>query len=54
MIVAQGVLFIICIAATAFSFGGAAGVYPATASFILAAATCLVALVLVLLMKKPE
>ena len=96
MIVAQGVLFIICIAAIAFSFGGAAGVYPAitadnfgtkhmglnygcvmvgfgtsallfpiisnmlvesgeyTASFILAAATCLVALILVLLMKKPE
>jgi len=95
MIVAQGVLFIVCIAAIAFSFGGAAGVYPAitadnfgtkymglnygcvmigfgtsalifpvisnmlvksgvyTASFLLAAATCLIALVLVLMQKNP-
>ena len=96
MIVAQGVLFLVCIAAIAFSFGGAAGVYPAitadnfgtkhmglnygcvmvgfgtsalifpvisnmlvksgeyTASFLLAASTCLVALILVLLQKNPE
>lgn len=95
MIVAQGVLFLVCIAAIAFSFGGSAGVYPAitadnfgtkhmganygcvmvgfgisalifpiisnmlvksgvyTASFLLAAATCMIALVLVLLQKKP-
>lgn len=95
MIIAQGVLFIVCIAAIAFSFGGAAGVYPAitadnfgtkhmglnygcvmigfgfsalvfpiisnmlvksgvyTASFIVAAATCVIAFVLVLLQKKP-
>ncbi len=95
MIVAQGALFLICIAAIAFGFGGAAGVYPAitadnfgtkhmglnygcvmvgfgvsalvfpiisnhlvksgsyTTSFILAAATCAIAFVLVLLQKRP-
>lgn len=95
MIIAQGVLFIICIAAIAFGFGGAAGVYPAitadnfgtkhmginygcvmvgfgvsalifpiissmlvksgvyTASFLVAAASCVVALILVLLQKNP-
>jgi OFA family oxalate/formate antiporter-like MFS transporter len=96
MIIAQGVLFIVCIAAIAFSFGGAAGVYPAitadnfgtkhmglnygcvmigfgisalvfpiissmlvksgvyTASFLVAASTCVIALVLVLLQKNPN
>lgn len=95
MIIAQGVLFIVCIAAIAFSFGGAAGVYPAitadnfgtkhmglnygcvmigfgisalvfpiisnmlvrsgeyTLSFLVAAFTCVIALVLVLLQKNP-
>lgn len=95
MIIAQGVLFIVCIAAIAFSFGGAAGVYPAitadnfgtkhmglnygcvmigfgvsalvfpiissmlvksgvyTASFLVAASTCVIALILVLLQKNP-
>ncbi|MEL7624295.1 MAG: OFA family MFS transporter [Clostridiales bacterium] len=95
MIVARGPLFLICIAAIAFGFGGAAGVYPAitadnfgtkhmglnygcvmvgfgisallfpiisnhlvksgsyTTSFILAAATCLIAFILVLLQKRP-
>lgn len=95
MIVAQGPLFIVCIAAIAFGFGGAAGVYPTitadnfgtkhmglnyglvmigfgasalifpiisnalvksgvyTASFLVAAATCVIALILVLLQKKP-
>ena len=94
MIVAQGALFIVCIAAIAFGFGGAAGVYPTitadnfgtkhmglnygmvmigfgasalifpiissalvksgvyTASFLVAAATCVIALILVLLQKK--
>lgn len=96
MIIAQGVLFLICIAAIAFGFGGAAGVYPAitadnfgtkhiglnygcvmvgfgtsalvfpiisnqlikngvyTASFVLAAVTCIIALILVLLQKDPK
>lgn len=96
MIIAQGVLFLVCIAAIAFSFGGTAGVYPTitadnfgtknmglnygcvmvgfgssalifpiisnmlvkngeyTVSFLLAAATCIVAFVLVLLQKNPE
>lgn len=96
MIIAQGVLFLICIAAIAFGFGGAAGVYPAitadnfgtkhiglnygcvmvgfgtsalvfpiisnllikngvyTASFLLAAVTCVIALILVLLQKNPK
>ncbi len=95
MIVARGSLFLICIAAIAFGFGGAAGVYPAitadnfgtkhmglnygcvmvgfgisallfpiisnhlvksgsyTTSFILAAATCIIAFILVLLQRRP-
>ncbi|PYG89734.1 OFA family oxalate/formate antiporter-like MFS transporter [Ruminiclostridium sufflavum DSM 19573] len=96
MIIAHGVMFLVCIAAIAFSFGGAAGVYPAitadnfgtkhmglnygcvmvgfgisalvfpivssmlvksgvyTLSFLVAAATCVIAFVLVLLQKNPE
>ncbi len=96
MIFAQGSLFLVCIAAIAFGFGGAAGVYPTitadnfgtkhmglnygcvmvgfgisalvfpiisgalvksgeyTMSFLLAAATCVVALILVLLQKNPN
>jgi OFA family oxalate/formate antiporter-like MFS transporter len=94
MIFATGILFIVCIAAIAFSFGGSAGVYPAltadnfgtkhmgsnygcvmvgfglsalifpiisnnlvksgeyTTSFVLAASSCAIALVLVLMQKK--
>lgn len=96
LIFAKGILFLICIAAIAFSFGGSAGVYPAvtadnfgtkhmglnygcvmvgfgfsalvfpiisnmlakdnnyTMSFLVSAATCVIALILVLLMKKPQ
>lgn len=92
MIFAQGILFLICIAAIAFSFGGSASVYAATAadlfgtkhmglnygcvmvgfglsalifqllssslsvtySFIVAAATCVITLVLVAALKIPK
>lgn len=96
MIFAQGILFLVCIAVIAFSFGGASGVYAAvtadsfgtqhmgsnygcamlgfgvsalvfplisnslsgggdyTLSFVVAAVTCVIALVLVALMKRPE
>ena len=96
LIFAQGALFLVCIAAIAFSFGGAAGVYPTitadnfgtkhmgqnygcvmvgfgasalvfpiisnmlvksgayTYSFLVAAGTCIVALILVLLQKNPN
>ncbi len=95
MIIAQKVLFLVCIAAIAFSFGGAAGVYPVitaenfgtkhmglnygcvmvgfgisalvfpiisnmlvksgeyTASFLVAAVSCVISFVLVLLQKSP-
>jgi len=96
LIFAQGILFLVCIAAIAFSFGGSAGVYAAvtadnfgtknmganygcvmvafgvsalvfqlisaalskggdyTTSFIIAGATCVAALILVLLLRKPK
>ena len=96
LIVAQGFLFMVCVALIAFAFGGCASVFPAltadnfgtkymglnygcvmvgfgiaalgapllknlfppesaeTASFIMAAALCLVALVCVVLIKKPK
>lgn len=93
---AKGNLFLVCIGIIAFTFGGAAGVYPAvtadhfgtkhmgmnygcvmigfgtsaivfpmisneitknnnyTSSFVLAAATCIIAFILVLLIKRPK
>jgi len=96
LIVAQGILYLVCIALIAFAFGGSAGVYPAltadyygtkhmglnygcimagfgisalafpvisniltqnnvyTWSFLVSAAACVIALVLIILIKKPQ